>query len=185
MSGRRIAAYYLVFGLLAAYYLAFETRPRVEVVPRVTDVQTRSFFPFSREQIRELVVRRPEGKVVCRRGEAGWKIVEPAFTRPVPSDLIAGLVDSLERSRRARLVAESAADLSPYGLDMPRSTLVVVAEGEKRPATIFLGDRNPALTAVYARLEGRPEVFLLGLTVRYYEELLSETVGLGGAGRRG
>jgi hypothetical protein len=178
MSGRKIAAYYIVFGLLAVYYAVFETRPRVDVVARMVEADMRSFFPFSGAEVRELVVRRPEGEVVCRRGPEGWAVVKPRPGRRVPPDLIAGLVDNLDRSRRARVMAEAPGDLSPYGLAGPRSTLVVRADGRAQPATIFLGERNPALTAVYARLEGRPEVYLLGLTVKYYEELLFEAAGL-------
>ena len=76
-------------------------------------------------------------------------------------------------------MAEAPADLSPFGLDLPRSTLVLKTDSKSPPITLLLGERNPAVTAVYARLEGSPNVFLLGLTVKYYEELLFEAAGAG------
>jgi hypothetical protein len=38
--------------------------------------------------------------------------------------------------------------------------------------TLVLGSLNPAETGVYSRLEGNPQVVLLGLNVRYYIDLV-------------
>jgi hypothetical protein len=187
MSWRRIITYYLLFAFLGGYYFLFETQPQREVeAPRAAPVQPagqmRPFLNLTQESIQELVVRRLDGEVVCRREGDSWQVVEPASVRRVPSSLITSLVENLVQSREAEVMAEAPADLSPFGLDMPRSTLVLKTNNQNASVTVFLGDRNPPATAVYARLEGSPQVFLLGLTVKYYEELLFESAGAGKKG---
>ncbi len=181
MSWPKILTYYTLFALLAGYYLLFEVRPQPQ--RRVVSLQPRGekhpFLNLDQEEVQELVVRRPEGQVVCQRDGEGWKVVEPSSARVSPG-LVAALVESLVHHREAELMAEAPADLSPFGLDWPSATLVVKTNNRSKPITIFLGDRNPALTACYARIGGSPQVFLLGLTVKYYEELLSEAAGIKG-----
>ena len=45
----------------------------------------------------------------------------------------------------------------------------------------FASLRNPARTAVYAQRSDSPRVFLIGLNVRYYEDLLFEALRAGPA----
>ena len=183
MTWRRIITYYLLFALLGGYYLLFETRPQGEVgTQRAVPVQSAGhksrFLNLAQEVVQELVVRRPEGEVVCRRDAEVWRVIKPAGVQ-VSSGLVSGLVANLTQSKEAEVMAEAPTDLSPFGLDLPRSTLVLKTDGKSPPVTLFLGERNPTATAVYARLEGSPRVFLLGLTVKYYEELLFQAVGMG------
>jgi hypothetical protein len=41
-----------------------------------------------------------------------------------------------------------------------------------------LGSRNPSGTAIYAQRDDTRRVFLIGLNVRYYEDLLFQGVGM-------
>ena len=183
MSWRSIIAYYLLFVFLGGYYLLFEAQPRrQEVSQPQPSGEMRPFLNLTQDSIQELVIRRLEGEVVCRREGSGWKVIKPTSARRIAPGLILSIVDSLVQSREARVMAESAADLSPFGLDIPHSTLVLKLNSQSTPVTVFLGERNPPGTAVYARLEGSPRVFLLGLTVKFYEELLFEAVGAGKKG---
>ena len=45
------------------------------------------------------------------------------------------------------------------------------------PVTLSLGGPNPAATGVYGRLDGNPQVVLLGLNVRYYVDLVLRQAG--------
>ena len=184
MTWRKIITYYFLFVFLVGYYLLFETRPRKTVEIRRAALtsslagQKRPFLNLAQEAVQEVVIRRPEGEVVCRRDAEGWKVIKPASAQVAPG-LVSGLVADLVQSKEAELMAEAPADLSPFGLDLPRSTLVLKTDAQSLPVTVFLGERNPASTAVYARLEGSPHIFLLGLTVKYYEELLFQAAGVG------
>ena len=178
MSWTRIITYYLLFAFLGGYYLLFETQPRKTVIQERTIGDKRPFLNLTQESIQELVIRRLEGEVVCQRSAEGWKVVKPAGA-VVSSALVSGLVQNLADSKEAQLMAEAPADLSPFGLDLPRSTLVIKTDGKSPSVTLFLGERNPTATAVYARIEGSPRVFLLGSILKYYEELLFEAAGAG------
>ncbi len=182
MSWPKVIIYYTLLALLGGYYLLFETQPQREVVTQAQPAgQRRPFLNLAEESVEELVVRRLEGEVVCRREGQGWRVVKPTSARVSPG-LISSLINDLVRSQEAEVMADSPADLSRFGLDMPRSTLVLKVSNQSTPITLFLGDRNPPATAVYARLEGSSQVVLLSLTVKYYEELLFGAAGVGKKG---
>ena len=58
---------------------------------------------------------------------------------------------------------------------MPSATLEVVIDGTPaRSITILIGDRNPTRTAVYARRSDQTSVFLVGMNLSYYIDLIFE-----------
>jgi hypothetical protein len=177
MTWRRIAAYYVLSIILGGYYLAFEWRPNPEKPirgPRPI-VQNR-FLPLAREDIYELVLRRANATVQCRRNGDTWETIEPSGTK-ITSAIVASLIENLTLVKEVQVVEQSAADFTPYGLTPPHSTLELRDEEKSLLATVLIGDRNPTESAVYARLENSPQVVLLGYSVRYYEELIFEAAG--------
>ncbi len=49
-----------------------------------------------------------------------------------------------------------------------------MSDGTARKVRVLLGARNPTRTAVYAKRDDRPAVYLVGLNVQYYEDLIFE-----------
>jgi hypothetical protein len=88
-------------------------------------------------------------------------------------------VEGLVVEKETQVIDEATEDPSSYGLDPPHATVVLKGGANNVIATVFLGDRNPPSTAVYARKEGSPQIVLLGYSVRYYEELIFEAAGFG------
>lgn len=177
MTWRRIAVYYLLSVILGGYYLAFEWRPNPDKPIRSPRqiVQNR-FLPLAREDIHELVLRRPNATVQCRRNGDTWETIEPSEAK-ITSAIVESLIENLTSVKEVQVIERSAADLTPYGLAPPYSTLELKGKEQNLLTTVLIGDRNPTESAVYARLDNSPQVVLLGYSIRYYEELIFEAAG--------
>lgn len=177
MTWRRITVYFALSLILGGYYFAFEWRPNSEKPIRdARPVVLNRFLPIAREDIHELVLRHANAVVRCKRKGEIWEVVEPAEAK-VTSAVVTSLVESLTVEKEVQVVDQSAADFAPYGLAQPFSTLEIRGTEQKLLATVFVGNRNPTESAVYARKENSPQVVLLGYSVRYYEELILEAAG--------
>lgn len=178
MTWRRIAAYYALAIVLGGYFFLFEWRSSDQQGATETGrVAERRFLPISREDVREVVVRRANGAVVFRREEQGWKVIEPTGVQ-VPAALAASFIENLTPEKEVQVMDAAPKDLTPYGLDHPHATVALKGEGGNPLATVFIGNYNPTGSAVYARKENAPQVVLLGSSVRYYEELIFEATGV-------
>lgn len=103
-----------------------------------------------------------------------WRVVEPPGNT-VPSDLIAALVSAVLETP-AEPVSPDAEQLADFGLDNPSARLTF-GRSNAAPVTLVLGGPNPAATGVYGKLEGHPQVILVGLNVRYYIDLVLRQSG--------
>jgi hypothetical protein len=176
MTWRRVVFYWLCFAGLSLYYVIAVHEPAGEAAAHLTRAP---FLDVPANDIDGLELRRGTAVVRCRREAGRWQVVEPAG-RTVPSDLVAALVTNLCQLPDVEVVAEASKELGQFGLDPPVSQLVLTrpggALGAARPITVRIGNRNPAGTAVYAQRDDDARVFLIGLNVRYYEDLLFEAV---------
>lgn len=75
-------------------------------------------------------------------------------------------------------MAEHSSALGEFGLQDPQSE-ITLQRTSAAPVTVRLGMRNPAGTAVYAQRSDSPQVFLIGLNVRYYEDLVFDALRQG------
>lgn len=165
--------YWSLFIVLAIYYVVVEREPAGHAAAHLTRA---AFLSLPEDQIEELQVRRGSIVIRCRQVGGRWKVVEPPGNS-VPADLIAGLISNLTQLPDVEVVADKDGDLAQFGLEQPVSELVLTpASGA--PITVRLGNRNPAGTAVYAQRSTSDQVFLIGLNVRYYEDLLFESLRL-------
>ena len=180
MSWRAVGVVYAVFALLLAFMLVVQRRPAVEAPPDAA--AARSLLGVEQSAVRAVVFRRGERRVRAERADGRWRTVEPAGAA-VPPDLFDAAVATLTAGQVSEVVAEGAraGDLASFGLTNPSSAIVLITdvEGETREMTVFLGDRNPTRTALYARRAEDGRVYLVGLNVRYYEDLIFTAAGAG------
>jgi hypothetical protein len=116
-----------------------------------------------------------QGRTIrATRTDGQWEVVEPVGAT-VPSDLIAALVAAVLETDAAP-VSTDADRLADFGLATPWARLSF-GRPNGAPVTLALGGANPAETGVYGRLEGNPQIILLGLNVRYYIDLLLKQSG--------
>ena len=106
-----------------------------------------------------------------------FQLVQPkgAF---VPQDLMQALAALLISAKQVEVVADNISDLAQFGLDQPKSEMTIVssAGGTSQPVQIYFGAENPTHTAIYARIEGIPKVFLLGRNLEYYQSVMFEWI---------
>ena len=172
MTWRRAAFYWTCFAVLSAYYLIVLRRP---AAPAAAHLTRASFLEVPENQVEGIDVRNGSTVARCRRSGERWQVVEPAGA-VVPSDLVAALVANLTQLPDVEVVEENATDLAQFGLDPPASLLTVILD-HGRTLSVRIGNRNPSSTAVYAQRSDSPRVYLIGLNVRYYEDLLLEALG--------
>ncbi len=171
MTWSRAALYWACFLALGVYYLAVERAPAGEAVAHLTRAP---FLNVPESEFTALEVRRGDALVRCRRVDGRWQVGEPAGAT-VPADLVAGLITNLTQLPDVEVVAETKRERAQFGLDNPESR-IVLTPASGTPVTVTLGNRNPAGTAVYAERNDSERVFLIGLNVRYYEDLLFEAL---------
>jgi hypothetical protein len=171
MTWRHAALYWALFLILGVYYVTAEREPAGKAAAHLTRAP---FLTVADDQIVAVQVQRGATAVLCRRVEGRWKVVDPPGTS-APADLIAGLISNLTQLPDVEVVAQKPADLTQFGLSTPVSQLVLTpASGN--PITVRLGNRNPAGTALYAQRSNSDRVYLIGLNVGYYEDLLFQGV---------
>lgn len=162
MSWSRALAYVVVAAVLAAVY--FATAPPPPPSPASAPARSESAPSIDAVQI-------DAGGRTVRATHAGerWIVIEPAGAA-IPSDLIDALVSAVLETPAEPVTAETD-HLTDFGLDAPWAR-VTFSRPNASPVTLVLGSLNPAETGVYSRLEGNPQVVLLGLNVRYYIDLV-------------
>ncbi len=167
MTWRRAFAYWACFVVLSTYYFLVLREPSHPTPAHLTRA---AFLSIPENQIEALELRRGASAIECRRAAGRWQVVEPAGGA-VPSDLIAALVANLTQLPDVEVVDEGKGNIAQFGLDPPVSQMVLTLGGEKT-VTVRFGSRNPSGTAIYAQRDDGPRVYLIGLNVRYYEDLV-------------
>ncbi|MBM4258029.1 MAG: DUF4340 domain-containing protein [Deltaproteobacteria bacterium] len=180
MSWTKIGLYYALATVLGTYFFLVEWKPNKR--PGLVDptapvvIQQSYFLPGAREDIQEVTLKRDNVSIVCRRDGERWTVVEPTGLN-VSSDLVTSFVENLTPTKEVTIIDKEPKDVKAYGLDRPTTTVVVKDKAGKEIATVSLGGLNPTSSAVYARKDPSPQIYLLGQSVSYYAQLVFEKVG--------
>lgn len=171
MSWRRVALIYTCLTLLVLWVVVLD-RTAPPPTPAAPVGAGPSLLEADAASVASATFRR-EGRVVraVRQGE-GWRVIEPAGVK-IPPDLIAATIATLTAGQSAeRLATEPDNDLAAYGLDAPATTLEIALGTPAKPITVAIGARNPTRTAVYARRSDQPTIYLVGMNLSYYIDLI-------------
>lgn len=171
MSWRRVAVIYAVLLALAGWVFVVDPgAPDAEMPAPVAAAP--SLLDTEASAVTALTFRR-EGKVVrAQRVEQRWTVIEPNGVK-IPPDLFDATVATLTVGQPAEELSQEPANAdAAYGLATPATTLEVSLGESAPPILVSLGDENPTRTAVYARRSDRPAIFLVGLNLRYYIDLV-------------
>ncbi len=177
MSWKRIAVTYAV-ALSIAGYLYVQTSGRdASVEPAVTTLAP--LLQIVPGLIDTMTIKGEVGRVLLERREGRWRVAEPQGAA-VTSDLIDALLETLSRIPPIEAVAADDASDAEFGLGEPSVVITMMAASDP-VASIHLGDRSPTRTALYARVDGDPAVYLLGLNAGYYADLILQELAKGSA----
>lgn len=175
MSWRRVGVIYLVLAGLVGYFALFERSAPTPTPTEGARALDRSLLGTEASAVEAVSFRRAGVEVHAVREGERWRVVAPADSAITP-DLIAAVVATLTTGQSVEVMQEASdGDLAAFGLATPSSEIEVVLRAETtRKVRVLLGARNPTKTAVYARRDDQPAVYLVGLNVRYYEDLIFE-----------
>jgi hypothetical protein len=172
MTWRRVGIVYATLAVLLAVIVVSERWPQADAPPP-PDAPVHSLLERDAAAVAAVTFSRAGHFVRAARTDGRWRAVEPAG-KPISPDLIEATIATLTAGQAAEmLVAEPTSELAAYGLDAPSATVeVVLGDAPDRPITVMIGGRNPTRTAVYARRSDRPGIFLVGMNLSYYIDLI-------------
>lgn len=178
MSWRGVGWIYLALALLTLVVVV--DRQEHEPAPAfVGTAAEQSLLGTEAAAISAIAFRREGASVRASRDGERWRVLEPAGTQ-MPSDLIAAAVATLTTGQVSEVLVETAGpQLGAFGLTEPE-TMIEVSIGGDPPRTIrvLAGANNPTGTALYAMRDDGPAVFLVGLNLRYYTELIFQAAAV-------
>ncbi|HZR80144.1 MAG TPA: DUF4340 domain-containing protein [Candidatus Binatia bacterium] len=167
VAWRRLAVLGIVVAALAAV-AAWTVPARLAPPPTTPATPLLAIDPSA---VREVDVRRGDVAGRLRRTPAGWSLALGSGERQVDADVVESFLGVLRTTARLTHFVES--DLAAFGLDPPRGEVVLRDRGETH---LSLGDRNPALTALYVRIAPSPDVVLAGSIVHWEFDRLADMV---------
>lgn len=173
MTWRGVGIVYALLAVLVAAALLLERKeppaPAAGDRPRATE----SLLGMDAAAVDTIAFVRGDTMVRATREDDRWNAVAASGARLSP-DLIAATLATLTTGQAAEvLVSGTEGDLAAYGLDTPTATVqVVMRDLPKGPIMVSVGARNPTRTAVYARRSDRPGIYLVGMNLPYYIELI-------------
>ena len=174
MTWRRVGAIYALLAVLVGYLVVVELRPPPPPDPATDPTSAaRSLLGVTPDTVTRVAFRRGDTRVIATHDGDRWTIVEPRAVAAT-SDLIAALVATLTAGQVADVMAEGAAgNLDAFGLAAPAAEIeVTLRDPPETTARVLLGGTNPTRTALYAKRADAPTVYLVGLNVRYYLDLV-------------
>jgi hypothetical protein len=138
------------------------------------DDKKEKVFSADKNKVKSFTLSREGGDkiAVSKEGES-WKLVSPANV-PADANAVDTVLSTLESAEISATVTEQPASLAGYGLETPRLTVAVVAEGPEQ--RLLLGRHTPDETGVYAKYADKGRVFTVPAQVE--ASLLKKPVDL-------
>ncbi len=173
MSPRRAIVFTILVAILLPYYY-FVDRPQLKIAAIESEQST---LLDIKGAVDSITVTRGDEKIryVMMSDGQHYRVVEPDG-KFIPQDLMQAMTGLLTDAKSVEVVSTNPGDMAEFGLDKPRGEIILQAASKPQPINIFFGNLNPTQTAVYARIDGNPQIFLLGKNLDYYETLMFEWV---------
>jgi hypothetical protein len=171
---------YWVFALAVAGWLYVDSQAP-EVAPADAASVLAALVSPPLDRFEELSIVRGADRMSFRREAGRWQEVAPAGVT-IPSDLVAALLDTLSTIPPIERLAGASATAAEFGL-APAETRIELRSGGSVALAVDIGRRNPTRTAAYAAVEGKADVYLIGLNAQYYLELIFDEFARQRSGR--
>jgi hypothetical protein len=170
----RVAVIYAVLAVLVGY-LSLVDGPANEETAVTLEPPTpsASLLGTEADAVRVMTFQKDGRLIRASRDSGRWRPIEPMGAR-IPPDLFDAAIAALTAGQASeKISAESGHRLADYGLESPAATIeLVVGDVPNRPITVLIGARNPTQTAVYARRSDEDAIYLVGMNLRYYIDLI-------------
>lgn len=126
---------------------------------------------FAQNDVSAFSLKNPSGQIEAKKEKAGWTFAQPDAGQLADESDVASLLNSVSGAKMTGLVAESAENLSKYGLSAPAITFTAT-DGSGKSATLLVGKKEGS--DYYAKDSSRPTIFNVNETL--YTKL-TETYG--------
>ena len=165
MSAKRPLVYLGIFAVLALFYYFYEYKGGE--VRKARQEREQKAILFSADSVESFTITsRREGEedvfdtLSLKHTTSGWRITTP-LSVPADSGSVARLLSSAAGARINRVVEDSAADLSIFGLDKPKLLFELTPIGSDTSLSLCLGNKNPTESYIYALNTARPRRVIL------------------------
>jgi Domain of unknown function (DUF4340) len=159
MRGLRstIALLVVLIGLGAyIYFVTWKTTSETS-----TSKQEKVFAGVAADKIEEMKVKSDKGDLTALKKENGnWQLVSPIGTRADESEA-SGIANALGQLEIVRVIDENPTDLKDYGLTTPRIEIEFKAAGDKDYRRLFIGEKSPTGSDLFAKRNDDKRVFLV------------------------
>lgn len=153
---RSTLALLLVLSGLGAYIYFFASKQPADTGPS----QERVFASLESDKIEEVTVKSESGDVTTiKKDGAAWKITAPVTADAAEAEATA-LTSALAQLEFLRVIDPKPTTLADYGLDKPRVEIAFKG-GDKSNGRLYLGNKTPTGTGLYARRNDESQVFLV------------------------
>lgn len=125
------------------------------------DKKDKIFATLERDKVKGIAVDKSEGESVRLVKEGtDWKLTAPNAA-PADETQIDSMLTTLTTAEVQRVVAEQPESLATFGLDKPRMTLAITADGANEPLQLQIGNKTPDETNLYAKSPATARVFIV------------------------
>jgi hypothetical protein len=121
------------------------------------DVRNKKLFSQSVDDVKKIIIDRKQGTwTLVKKKEEGWVFEDdPGFK--IDQQKASTLFVDFIMARAASFEKESARDLAPFGLHMPKARITL--SGRDGSETILLGDPSEnKKNSIFAKMVGKPQV---------------------------
>jgi hypothetical protein len=117
------------------------------------------------DQFQEIRIKKvTDERITLKRDNGKWRLTAPT-SLAADQDAAAGMVTTLSNLNADKVIEENAADLKPYGLDVPTLD-VEIARKDGKTDHLLIGDDTLNGSGAYAKLAGNNKVVTVGSTVK-------------------
>ena len=127
---------------------------------QVKDLRSKTIVDFKDDDVRRITVAKGGTTLALVKTEDKWSIEQPA-AYAADESAVRGFLSSLRSMRAKDFPSEDDKDLPAFGLDAPR-TSVVLAVGADGTNTQILFGKEAEDKSVYVKVGNRPTVFTIG-----------------------
>jgi len=137
-----------------------------------TGKKLEKIFTVASDKIEELKVSSASGDTTTAKKEgSAWKITDPVSAVADESE-IGAITNALATADLIRVVDANPASLNDYGLSNPRIVIEFKAAGDKDSKKLFVGEKTPTGSDLFARRNDEKKVFLIS---SYQESSLNKS----------
>jgi hypothetical protein len=116
------------------------------------------------DAVTSLELAYPDRTIALTKGDAGWRLTKPVDA-PADEPVVKSLVTALTGAQVQKSLDDIPADLSPFGLDKPSTTITIGTKSGALPP-IAVGKNTTIGAKTYVRKGTEPKIYLTASTLQ-------------------